>query len=536
MIFITAAGAAGLLAFGGFREERFALPAIEAEEAQALCAESGASLPHLLERIAALGIKAVVSRPAPLRRLVMRGEALLLSREELDKWKAFGVVAAGGTLKPDTVWLRDATLASELIEAAGRAPLSVSSHSSVGFHVLQFAGGLEPAMDIQLYDPSVGPAAEGAGLLTLRLPADADTVAAAYQDGRWSLSARGENGAGDLFLEPRRIPVSASPAALWRAVYAHPRRLLVFSLSRDQDLEAQLALLRRHLRELSGRGLLLALPDEPPHPRPRVQEGLVRGLLWFFALLGPLFVARMGILALKRGRVLVHERLPPASPVLQLAIGVIVAAAAALAMGLAVRAGFDALGRTGPEPAWQWTSLFGPMLIAALTLYTIDPESWSLWLSTPVTPALLLKTLGAAAVLSLLIQPRMIWPEASPRFDAFISSLPEPLWWVGWRWREIFVGYPCLLHALFLVNWRMDCPECESVSRGPFKDPRGWFVLGLLAPIGLISSFSRLGTPMAAALEHSAGALLLGCGLGALLIAARLRLARDSRSKVPEKL
>ena len=169
LIFLTAAGAIGILSFGGRRQERFALPAIEAEEAATLCASTGYPLSDFLERAAAMGVRAVVLRQASIANLARRGEILRFSREEFEKWKAAGFIAPGIVLKPDTFWLRDERKFSQLTQAVLRLGMAVSTSSSAGYYLLQFPEGVMGAVSedatLGVYDPDMLQVLAGRSLL-----------------------------------------------------------------------------------------------------------------------------------------------------------------------------------------------------------------------------------------------------------------------------------------------------------------------------------------------------------------------------------
>lgn len=553
LIFLTAAGAVGILTFGGQRQERFALPAVEADEAAALCARTGYPIADFWERAAAMGVRAVILRQTPISILAQRGEILRFSREEFEKWKAAGFISPGIPLKPDTFWMRDQRKFSQLTQAALRLGMAVSTSAMSGYYLLQFPEGVMAAVaedsTLGIYDPDTLQQLAGRSLLPVYAAGSKQKVRtvgvrrsagfskvegglAVYSVPMATAAAEGwrdETEGGlpdDWILEAKTLAVDAEPSVLLRGVYSHPRRLLIFHLAASRGAEGNFDLLRGAIRELNTRSISTELPPRPSPSSASVQGGLIRLLLWLFAVLGPLFTARAGLLALKRTRALVRERLPVGSPVAQLAAGMVAAGSVAVALALAVRTGFDALAIPVPDSTWTYWTTLGPLILGLLSLYTINFEPWLKKLASPITYADALKIAALAAAALLLLRPRFILGGILG-YPGLIeaSNLPFALWWLPWRWREILVGFPCLLQAFFLVNWRMDCPDCEALDKGPLKDPRGWFLLGLLAPIGIIGAFSRGGLPRELALLHTLYALPLGCALGALLIAVRLRWA-----------
>jgi hypothetical protein len=163
------------------------------------------------------------------------------------------------------------------------------------------------------------------------------------------------------------------------------------------------------------------------------------------------------------------------------------------------------------------------LIVAMLTLYTIDPDEWSRRLEEPAKWGQVVGLLAALVAAMCLVEPRSV--AAALRIPS-LSRLPAPSllpWWWDWRWREVLVGWPCLLQAFFLVNWRMDCPDCATLEEHSLKDPRTWFLLGLLAPIGIVASVGLEQAPRDAALVQTGWAALAGLLLGAALVALRLK-------------
>lgn len=536
LLFVAAAGALGVLAFGESRELRVVVPAVEAEEAAALCARSGLSLEDFWDRVKAMGVAAAVLRQKPVRKLVERGEAFYFERGELEKWRTIGLVAPGVTLKPNTLWVKDARLVEQVLDSASQKGMTVTTSTSAGYHLVHLPTAVEEA-GLGAYDPELLRVLDGRGLAEVRAATERlSSVGLRWEAGGSVKGFPAAEGPADLKLETRSVPVDAGPAELLRAAYGRPRRLLVFKLSAARGAEENFELLRACLRELSRRGLPLGLPAKPPEepsqPSP-LQAWLIRALLLLFALLGPLFSARTGLIAMKRVRVLAHERWPVVMPVAQLVCGILAAALVAAGVGAAARACFDALPAPPSVDSWAFAALAGPLTIGLLTLFTVDPAGWLERAAKPLTAAALLTAAAVLVAAALILEPRSAL-QAAGLWDwaGRLEEAPPAFWWATWRWREILVGYPCLLQALYLINWKMDCPDCEAGPSGPASDPRLWFLLGLLAPIGVVVALGRGGVPQVLALEHTAWAAAGGSFLGALGIAWRRRVA--SRPKGPD--
>jgi len=131
------------------------------------------------------------------------------------------------------------------------------------------------------------------------------------------------------------------------------------------------------------------------------------------------------------------------------------------------------------------------------------------------------RDLAAGLVLALalfgLLAPRAalraagIW-ESVDRF----SAAADMFWWWPWRWREILIGTPSLVLALILIGKR----EGPAAFLG---DPRGWLILGLLAPAGAVAAIGAGGAPAALAVAHGAAACAIGAALGLILAGLRAR-------------
>ncbi len=556
LFFVAAAGAIGVIAFGARGGERLVLTALDGREAAALCAREGLPLSDFWQRAEVMGLGGVVVREESLRDLARRGRVLIFSREEVEKWRAAGLISPTVPIRPNTIWIKEPAVVDQVMEAAARYGVAATTSTMSGYRLVNLPetptamGPLEDAA-MGVYDPDVVKSLEGRRLTRIFASLGTQDERLQTVSLRWrggSAEGMARSGARDeseqrtlealgeakrapepdwsgRVLEARYLAVDAAQAQLLKTAYSHPARLLVLRLSAP-GVEANFTALRSTLQELKRRGLPLGLPAQAPAAQPlleNLQRGLIRLLLWLFGVFGPLLAARAGLVTLKRVRVAAMSHWPVTAPVLQLAAGLAAAGVVAVFVGLAARSCFDSLGFLSPYRGWAHASLIAPLIIALLTLYTIDPTEWRRKIAAPVRWTQLLGGLAALAAAVCLIEPRRLL--AVLQLSA-LSRLPWPSalpWWWDWRWREILVGWPCLLQAFFLVNWRMDCPDCATLEGHPMRDPRSWFLFGLLAPIGIVASVGLEQAPRDAALAQTGWSALAGLVLGAGLVFIRAR-------------
>jgi len=530
LLALVAAAALAVVARDDSDSRRVVLPAIDSDEAVALCAASSVKLEDFWARAKAIGVAAAIVRPQPLEDAVERGEILHFTRAEVERWKAVGLLPPNAPLRPDSFWTKDARLYDALLQAMSSQGVSPTTGTLAGFRFIVAPEGRDIAL--RGYDP-VRVAALG-GVVPIYAD-DSEPVSRAQL--RWEASGvvgRAVNDGGPdqlgpdgLTLEAATWTLGGSKALLLRRALSTPRRLLVLRLDPRGGVDGSLDAVRSALREIEARGASVFLPGaQPPAlPDPGWRKALCLAAAWILGIFGPLLGARGGLVLLRRLRQVALEKHPALSPVLQLLGGLAATAAFAALAGALVHAFTP---REAPlDSAWWLAALAGPIAVALLTLYTIDLEAWGKALRRPATYAALLRLLAIAAAAALLLAPRATlqalglggWSRVSP-------NLAE-LWWWPWRWRETLVGFPCLLQAMFLVNWRLDCPDCTSLPPKPVNDPRGWFLLGLLAPIGIVQAVGRGGVPESAALLHTIATFLVGAGIGAVLIAWRLRITHE---------
>lgn len=504
---------------------RTVLAALDAEEVVALAAATGMPLEDLWERARTIGVGAVILRQKTLADLIERGDAFTYSRTEIEKWRAVGLVAPGVALKADVLWVKDKAVLKRVVDAADRAAIPVTTSSTAGYHLAEFPGGLDPSASAG-HDPQAlktaagqrliallaGPMGEGLAQVTLRPQADGSVVGLPI--------------AGAGTLAARTLDVSSKLPAALRAVNSHPRRLLILRLSPSAGAEGNLDALRALLRQLKASGVTLGLPPEGGAPgRP---SWPARGLAWLLAVIGPLLALRLGLQVFKAARTLVLQEWPIASPVPELAAGVLAAAGASAAAGLGVYACLTGASLAGLPDSLAFWAVAAPLTIGALALYSFDLRTLKRRWRQPTAVRDLLALGLLMLFVPFLFQPRALltasglWGLAERLQDASVS-----FWWWPWRWREMLLGFPCLLHALYLLERRLGCPDCPGSGKDePLSDPRGWLLLGLLGPAGVIASVGRPGSPLELSLGQTAAAAAVGLGVGAAGIVLRILLVR----------
>lgn len=532
---LAAAFALALSAADDSDSSRVVVPAMEADDAAALSAQAGIKPADFWERVRAMGVSAVVLRPQSLDEAVRRGEILRFDRAEVERWKAAGLLSPSSTLKPDTFWTRDERLFEQLLQAVISRGVSPTTGTLAGFHLIQIPEGSE-LPSLRGYDPARVTAAEGLTPVYAETGVPLGAVGFKRREGRLLGETRQPGETYDLALEAASWRAGSSRGALLRAALGRPRRLLVVRLDAGKPLEANLDAARAALRDLAARGAPVgsaeraqAKAESSPWKGP-----LARAAVWLLGILGPLFAARGGLVVLRKLREEVARRWPVASPVAQLSGGLASTTLFAVAVGLVAHACAGAAGAPLSQ-RWTFVSLAAPLAIALLTLYTIDFDEWRKHLAKPATYGALLALALVALAALLLLQPRWLLHRAHlwPALRAVGARLPG-VWWWPWRWREMLVGVPCLMQAMFLINWRLECPDCASLPAAPVNDPRGWFLLGLLAPIGVVVALGQGAQPVGLALVHTACSLLLGALLGAGGVALRLRAAHAEHGEGPK--
>ncbi|MDD5656851.1 MAG: hypothetical protein PHF00_06305 [Elusimicrobia bacterium] len=491
-----AAASLGLLFYAAHRAQsgafRPSVAALDAGEVAAAAEAGGLPASDIWQRAEAMGVGAAVVRRRTLGGLVARGDVLLFSRQELEKWKSLGFVAPSAALKPNAIWVKDPGLLAGLTELLAGRGLVLSTASACAHGVIETAREPQPDWPGGL-DPEDLASASAAGLIPVELePSGRGARAAGGGAPSWPAAV----------FEP-----SARLAALLRAVHGRPGRLLLLRLDPAASAEENLARLRALLRPLRELGVV----DRRPLPAAggvRTSPGR-RWLAWLLAVLGPILAVRLGVASFKRARLVVQERRPAASPVAELAAGTAATAATGAVVGLLLAA--SAAPPLPDSPAFS--AMAWPMGIGLLALFPLSPRALGRRLETAPSYLDLLKLALAAVAALLLFQPRLLlsgtaaWGWLSRMQDAWPS-----LWWWPWRWREALIGVPALLFGLRGLGRR---------SQVPAADPRPWLWLGLLLPIGTIAAFARPGPGIFFTLGCTVLVLAAGLAWGGVLLALR---------------
>lgn len=510
LLAVLAAAAALLVWETRTPPERAVLPAVEADAFAALTGRAASATPELWERLKAMGVSSVVLREETAAELAARGEVLLFSRAEVEKWRTLGLIAPGGGLKPDTLWAKDAKSLARLADALAARGIDVSTSSAAGGRTLELPPGVDLSRVPAGFDPETVSVVSSAGLI----PVAASTSPVAAVAGRrfWI----------------RNLPATARAPELLRAVHGRALRLLVLKPFPGLGLDANLEGLRGALKIVKDAGYATVPPaGSQPGSASRAENSARLFLFYLIGLLGPLLAARAGLGAERLARGWVAARAPIAAPVPETVAGLAAAWAAASAAGLLAAAVLAPERREELARGWTVWTLSAPMLVGAVALFgSAGPALRSRWRGP-----LRVRDLAAVSLLGIalfgLLAPRAalraagLW-ESVDRF----SAAADALWWWPWRWREILIGTPSLTLALILIGKRETAAKdgCSTCVPKFLGDPRGWLVFGLLAPSGAVASIGAGGAPAALALTHGAVALILGAVLGLALAALRARI------------
>lgn len=512
LLFVPAAvAAAAWLWSAGPGAERVVLPAVEAE------AFGGA--PEPWERLKAMGVAAVVLREASAAELVARGSVMYFSRGEVEKWRALGLVAAGGGPPPGSLWTKDAKALARLSSALAARGVDVSTASVAGYEAFALPPGIDLARVPVGFEPETVSALSAAGLIAV----EASTGSSVLVAGR------------RLWI--RTLPAAAREPELLRAIYSRPSRLLILRPDPGLGLEENLELLRAALKVVKRAGLPAVLPAvgggnaaRPKSFPSEIRWKAVLALFYAIGLLGPLLAARVGLLVERRVRSWTASRAPISAPVPETLAGLAAVWAAASAAGLLAAALPQAAAREAATQSWTLWTLSAPLAVAAAALFASEGPSWGARWRAPLSARDLAAAGALALALACLLAPRAflraagIWESAdwSPPAAAYLP------WWWPWRWREILVGAPSLVLALILAGRSAKgarTPPGEGTrSLHPLDDPRGWLALGLLAPAGTVAAVGAGNVPAGLAVAQGAAAFALGAALGFALAVFRTRI------------
>jgi hypothetical protein len=444
---------------------------LDSAEVSALNSAESGSVADFLERAKAMGVAGLAVRRQTIGGLAQRGQALIFSRQEVEKWKSLGLIAPATALRTNALWVKDARLSAHLLEALSVQGLVLSTAAASGHTIIELAR--EPDLGIM-------GALDGDDLAT----AAAHGLTAVEIDlaGRQARVVSGSGPAAAL-VPLRAFEPSVRLPALLRAIHGQPGRLLWLRLDAGASPEENLSRLRAQLRPLRELGLIGADMPWSDSGRPPLAPWR-RFFAWLLAVLAPIIAIRSAVESFKSARSVILERRPLASPVAELLVGAAAAVITAMVLGSFVGwllAGGPPLAALSDSPALS--TMAWPLAIGLIALFPLSPRWLERRLHGSVRYLDLMK-LGALCVAAVLIfQPRLflsgtsVWTWFERAQDA--SSL---FWWWPWRWREALVGIPALLRGLYLVG---------RGNEAGAADPKPWLWLGLLLPIGVVDALGR---------------------------------------------
>jgi len=505
-----AAALAAAWAAPGRSGDRAVLAAVDAEAFAGLAGLRPEAAGDLWDRLKAMGVSAAVLREETLADLTARGEVLDFSRAEVGRWRAAGLVSPSSSLRGGTLWAKDAKALARASDALSARGLDVSTAAAAGGRAIVIPAGADLARVPAGFDPAVVGALSSAGLL----PVAASTGAVVAVAGRT--------------LWTRTVAVDARRGEILRAALSRPLRLIVFRPSPERDLEGNLESLRESLRVLRDAGQPAILPA----PRPASGEGapsrLARlALVWLLGAAGPLLAARAALQSARAMRSRVCALAPVAAPVPQVLAGLAAAWAVAAFAGLVVAGAAPEGWRDGGARAWTLWTWCAPLAVGASALFaSAKPSRRGGWAS-PVRRRDVAALAGFALAAALLLAPRAA-VRASALWESFDRlSASGVLWWWPWHWRAALVGVPCLALALGLIETRdASSAQGRHAKTGDASDPRGWLLLGLLGPSGLIAAAGGGGSPLFESLRQGAAAWVLGLAGAAALTGLLVLLER----------
>jgi hypothetical protein len=506
LLAVLAAAAAAAVWATRAPAERAVLPSVEADAFSALTGRAAASTPELWERLKAMGVAAVVLREETAAELAARGEALHFTRAEVEKWRALGLVAAGGGPPPDSLWAKDAKVLTRLSGALAARGIDASTVTltSSGGRSLDLPPGVDLARVPVGFDPE-----------TVAVISEAGLIPVAASTSPWAAVA-GQR------LWIRTLPVSARRPELLRAANGRAMRLLILRPAAGAGLDANLERLREALRIVKSADLPGVIPAaSTADVRSRAENAARTFLFLVLGLLGPLAAARAGLGAERAARGWIAPRAPISSPVPETLAGLAAALATASAAGLFAAAALAPERREELARAWTLWTLAAPMAVGAAALFASEgPAARSHW-NAPLRLRDFVSAIILLAALFGLLAPRAAL-QAAGMWESVdrLSAAADALWWWPWRWREILIGTPCLSVALILIGRR----EAGAAAPKFLGDPRGWLTLGLIAPAGAVAAIGAGGVAPALAVAQGAAACALGAALGFLLEGLRARI------------
>lgn len=532
---------------GASSRSRTVILALRGEEVRRLALRSGYPLQDLWERIRVIGVRAIVLNSENAQSLWERGEVLHFTGARALEWPWADPASA---TRGNTLWMHDRALLQRLQTSAARKKLAVNSGSSGGLLFLRLPDGLDLRDLPAGIDPEAYRWAKASGLALAFSPDEADPLVASDIGGRaiyladptsddfdpilqiakhrkvrvaWEDGARllepnisGISGAPGMLSES--FTAEDIPGQLWRAIWGRGARLLIVPMPSESGIESDLGRLRRiagQLRKadfaLDFTGAMETLPAWGASEKARCL------LAFLLAAIAPMLAVRQGLAALRC--VSCKTLWPQAYPVPELALGILRTFGVAALSGVACYALLNfPFWKLGPwRVYWDIWSFGIPLELSVLALYLEDLKNWRKLLDRTVTLRDLLRMMAWVLVVVLLAHP--------PHFP--VHGLPEGLWWLPFRWKEVLVGVPCLLMAFRIHLHRLESKQPQPASKKHAEteaDPRHWLLFGLLAPIGTLHAFGVALMPPEMLLVQTIEVFAIGSALGVLLIGSTLLL------------
>jgi len=364
---------------------------------------------------------------------------------------------------------------------------------------------------------------------------------------------RGIAGPLTRVLTSGELPAGAGLSRLLREISGCGNRLIVTHLDASRGLEGALDELRTVLKGMRQAGYHQSLPTRSREVR-RVPPGewFLRFALGFLlTVAGPILAMRIGLQVLRWARR--SGRLPEAAPFLEVALGMIAIGGVGAAVGLTAYS-LLAVGVWRLEAtflAWGHGAAAVTLCAAFLALFIPDVEDLFRRRRMPSPPgsrgqgpegrrrkaavaASLRYGMVLAGVALLLFTPGWLRHWGPEAWLERIAAWQPAWWWVGGRWRELLVGYPCMFVGLCVYYGWMNPSQGRA---GTGRDPRLWLLFGMFAPVGLAEVLARAQTPFEMALLHTTHCAAAGLFLGLLLFGAtnflRVRIA-PSGAPIPD--
>lgn len=516
---------------------------LDAEGARELCAASGYPESAFWERAKTIGVTGVLFLPRTLEAAVRGADIIHVTRGDVQKMRAFGLVGVHSPLRTDSIWFHEKADADLLALVLGRRGLAVSAADIGGLHGLLLPEAAPGASMTVGFDRSRVEAAFAKDLVPVFEAADTADLEAGLPlapsavflasegfrgdpravpawgecllSGCWSasrpraeknwLEASSSRGQGRVLLAGR-IRIGEGIAGARRELSGRGADLLLADLDPSRTVENNLDSVRFLLAGLREEGRRPGLPARISSGPVPSWEGLARLFLaCLLAVSGSVAALRNGLDALRWARSVEH--LPQAAPLREALLGFAAALGTSALAGLAVHAVLP--GRSWMElraMPFEAVVLGSAFLMGGVSLFPSRGRG-----QAPGLPARFLSAVLFCAALFLLLSPAWMPMATGSEGLTRILWAGKKRWWLALRWREAFIGLPCLFAGFWVY--------LERVERA-----KPWLILGLLSLAGTVLAFS-LAVPFELSLLHTAQAGLLALPVGLLLVWLRVKTA-----------